>query len=77
MNSYIKKNGLGEQVLLNIPKGSVIIIENTYYRSCKVEKAPTMSSKISRIKKWLLSKNTAFEGGVTCQWEYSICPLVM
>ncbi|KAG8239832.1 hypothetical protein J437_LFUL011458 [Ladona fulva] len=47
-------------LLSNVPRGSVIVLDNASYHSRKLEYLPLTSWKKDRIKGWLTSKNINF-----------------
>lgn len=49
-----------EQLIPNVPSGSVIAIDNAPYHTRKIEKIPTSKTKKEDIKKWLKDKNVTF-----------------
>lgn len=50
-----------ENVCKKLPKDSVVVLDNAPYHSRQVEKLPTVNWKKEDLKKWLVSKNIAFE----------------
>ena len=48
------------QILPNIPRGSVIVLDNASYHSVQCEKIPTKSNTKAVIKTWLTSKRVPF-----------------
>lgn len=48
-------------LLLNVPEGTVIILDNAPYHSKRVEAIPTQASRKGEIRDWLSSKGIAWE----------------
>ena len=40
----------------NIPRGSVIVMDNASYHSVQLDKPPTTSSRVGEIREWLTSQ---------------------
>ncbi|XP_054287688.1 uncharacterized protein LOC129003422 [Macrosteles quadrilineatus] len=49
-----------EQLVPNVPPGTVVVIDNASYHSRKLEKVPNTKTKKEDIKNWLLDKNVTF-----------------
>ena len=60
MNARLFEEWFGK-LLKNIPKNSVIIMDNASYHSRQVNKAPTSSSTKNEIKSWLRQNDMDFE----------------
>lgn len=60
MNGPSFENWLSN-ILPQLEKNSVVVVDNAPYHSRKIEKIPTTCSKKSDIQEWLTSKNIAFE----------------
>ena len=60
MNSAVFENWFQTQLLPNIPKPSVIVMDNAPYHSRKINKPPTTADKKAVIREWLITN------GVDC-----------
>ena len=61
MNSTTYEKWFKEQLLPNIPPKSVIILDNASYHSAQVELLPRKHWRKDNIRKWLTSKDIAWE----------------
>ena len=59
----------------NIPKNSVIVLDNVSYHSIEVNKAPTSSSLKSDMQSWLRNKNIEFDPQSTKAVLYELIKL--
>ena len=59
MNGKHFEEWIETKVLPNLPKGSVIVMDNASYHSVRSEKAPTSNSKKEDMKNWLLQNNVS------------------
>lgn len=50
-----------EQLLPNVPEGTVIVMDNASYHSRRQDKIPTSKNTKKEIQEWLESKNITFE----------------
>lgn len=57
MNSNIFEKWAREKLIPNLPKDSVIVIDNAPYHTVQVEKIPNSSSRKSEILDWLAAKS--------------------
>lgn len=60
MNSINFEKWLHQQLLPNLKKPSLIILDNAAYHSRQLDKWPTKTWKKSDIQQWLRSKNISF-----------------
>lgn len=60
MDGEIFEKWFSEQLLPNLEKDTVIIMDNAHYHSRRVERVPTTAWNVGHIKEWLSSKNIEF-----------------
>ena len=50
-----------EQILSNIPPRSIIVLDNAFYHSRKIEKVPNTCWRKDEIREWLQERNIHYE----------------
>lgn len=61
MNSEVFEQWLRDQLIPNLPRKSVIIMDNASYHSIQIDKCPVQSTKKADIQGWLARHSIAFD----------------
>lgn len=72
MNYSNYKKWLQEMLIPNLPKNSVLVVDNAPYHNVQLDKAPNMTTKKDDMKEWLTRRNIPFTDDMTKVDLYSI-----
>jgi hypothetical protein len=61
MDGEIYERYFKDQFLLNLPQSSVIVLDNAFYHSRKIETVPTVSWRKGKFQEWITSHGQTFE----------------
>ncbi|XP_038223571.1 uncharacterized protein LOC119840864 [Zerene cesonia] len=61
MNGAIFNNWINESLIPNIPKNSIIVMDNAPYHNMEYSKPPNMTSKKEEMQSWLSENNIEFD----------------
>lgn len=75
MNFENYKKWLTEKLIPNLPKESVLVIDNAPYHNVQVDKAPTSASRKDDMRKWLSDKNIAWNDAMLKPELYNLIKL--